>query len=236
METWLFASPLPAFSESKDIEARCEWLVVAQRRTTGLSGLDAQISGGVPVGSVHVLIGQPMNAFELFAYHFAAGATKDGGVVFLTTERQPDEIEAGIARVGGDTKRAQVVALPKAGKWALPKVAPKHRYIVDDLARVALEAGFDATLKRLEAIREEAKQEGVEVLVTVTEGLLEPSQEVRLRLWADGVLELGFDRQGFGLYPFLKVTKMRGVPESSRFILFKETEAGLFMESTRRVF
>ncbi len=57
-----------------------------------------------------------------------------------------------------------------------------------------------------------------------------------MRLWADGVLELGLDRQGFSLYPYVKVTKMRGVPDSSRFLLFKETERGLFMESTRRVF
>ncbi len=33
-----------------------------ERLTTGLSGLDAQLGGGLPAGSVHVLLSEPMNA------------------------------------------------------------------------------------------------------------------------------------------------------------------------------
>lgn len=209
---------------------------MAQRRTTGLSGLDAQLGGGVPTGSVHVLIGEPMNAFELFAHHFAAGATKDGQVRYLSTEREPDEILEGMERVGATAKNVQAVTLPHKGKMVLPDIKAGFRYVIDDITAVAQSLGFDATLQRLNELRAQCRKEGTELLVTCTSGLLEPGQEIRLKLWADGVMELGFDRQGFGLYPFLKVTKMRGVPESSRFILFKETKGGLFMESTRRVF
>jgi len=210
---------------------------VSERRTTGLSGLDAQLGGGLPPGTVHLLYGEPMNAFELFAYHFAAGgAAKGQGSRYLTTERTPEDVREGIRRVGGDPSKAEVVAMPHNGKWLIPDLKPGFRYILDDFTGYATAVGFDEALKRMVVLREQARKAEVELLVTLTSGLLDKSVETRMRLWADGVLELGFDRQGFGLYPFLKVTKMRGIPESSRFILFKETEAGLFMESTRRVF
>lgn len=209
---------------------------MSERRTTGLSGLDAQLGGGTLPGTVQLLVGQPMNAFELFGYHFAAGGTKTGGVRFLTTDRTPDDVLAGVQRVGGDPKKTEAVAFPHKGKWDIPPLKAGYRYVLDDVGTMALAIGFDETMARLAKLRDDARAEGVDVLVTLTEGLLSPEQQIRCKQWADGVLELGFDRQGFGLYPYLKVTKMRGVPESSRFILFKETEAGLFMESTRRVF
>lgn len=177
-----------------------------------------------------------MNAFELFADHFAAGGTKHGKVRYLTTERTAEEVAQGVQRVGGDPKSVEAVSLPHKGKMVLPDVKDGFRYVIDDITTVVDELGFTDTMARLKVMREQARSAGTELLITCTQGLLTSSEEVRLKLWADGVMELGFDRQGFGLYPFLKVTKMRGVPESSRFILFKETNAGLFMESTRRVF
>ena len=209
---------------------------MAARRTTGLSGLDAQIGGGVPAGTVHLLLGEPMNAFELFAAHFAAGGVTSGPVVYLATERAPTEILDSVARVGGDGKKVEVVVLPVKGKWDIPDVRAGARTIIDDFSTIALEVGFEESLDRLRALREQVRKGGSEMLVAMTAGILDKASETRMRMWADGVMELGFDRQGFGLYPYLKVTKMRGIPESSRFILFKETDAGLFMESTRRVF
>jgi hypothetical protein len=77
---------------------------------------------------------------------------------------------------------------------------------------------------------------GASGLLMVTAELLDNGTERRLKCFCDGVLELGFHGQGFALYPFLKVTKMRGAPDASQFLLFKETPSGLFMENTRRVF
>lgn len=204
------------------------------RRSTGLAGLDAQLGGGVPTGSVHVLLGEPMNAHELFAYHFAAGAPD--GVRYLTTDRSIEDVQEGLARVGGDPKKAAIVALPHKKEWLIPDLKPGFRYVVDDFSTMVRHKPFDELVKRLVELREQARKAEVELLVVVTRALLSEEQVARLQVWADGVMELGFDRQGFGLYPYLKVTKMRGVPDSSRFLLFKETNKGLFMESTRRVF
>ncbi len=208
---------------------------MAGRLTTGLAGLDAQIGGGVPAGSVHVLFGEPMNALEMFSYHFAAGATQGkGGCLYITTDLEESEILDGIRQVGGRPERMKVV--PLSGQRAPPAVAKGGRYILDNFTSHTEAIGFDRAFEQLKKLKQQIREAGTTALVIVVEGLLEPAERTKLRVWADGVMELGFDRQGFGLYPFLKVTKLRGVPDSARFLLFKETDKGLFMESTRRVF
>jgi KaiC/GvpD/RAD55 family RecA-like ATPase len=205
--------------------------------STGLAGLDAQLGGGVPPGSVHVLLGEPMNALELFTYHFAASNPKLGlKSQFVTTSATAESVKAGITAIGGDAAKATVTSLAGAKAWTLPNPVAGQRYVLDSFSEFVLHAGWDKAFARLDELRQKVREGGGNLLLTAIPDLHTPRELALLKLWGDGVLELGFDRQGFGLYPFLKVTKMRGVPDSARFLLFKETERGLFMESTRRVF
>lgn len=204
------------------------------RLTTGLGGLDAQLGGGIPPGTVHLLIGEPMNALELFCQHFAAGGAT--GSLYVSTSATQEEVLAGIQTVGGDPSKITVVGLPRGKVWDLPKASKGQRYIVDSFSQYYLAIGWDKAFARLAELKEEIRQAQTNLLIVVTAAIVSEKELALLKMWADGVLELGLDRQGFGLYPYLKVTKMRGVPDSSRFLLFKETDKGLFMESTRRVF
>lgn len=208
----------------------------APRVSSGLAGLDAQLGGGIPIGSCHVVLGEPMNAQELLSYHFAA-VPSPGGSVFYTTDYSPEEVQQGIKRVGGKPEKTTVAHLPKThGKWTIGAPTKGSRVIVDSFSDVVQAQGWDEAFAQLRHLKEETRKTGAILFITAATGLHDDVQRTRLRQWADGVLELGFDRQGFGLYAYLKVTKMRGVPESARFLLFKETEQGLFMESTKRVF
>jgi flagellar protein FlaH len=205
--------------------------------STGLAGLDAQLGGGVPPGSVHLLLGEPMNALELFTYHFAASSQKSGiKSQFITTSGTEKQVKAGIQGIAGDPAKAIVTSLAGAKTWSLPDPTPGHRYVLDSFSEFAMRTGWDKAYERLVELREDVRKGNGNLLITAIPDLHTPREIALLKLWADGVLDLGFDRQGFGLYPYLKVTKMRGVPDSARFLLFKETERGLFMESTRRVF
>jgi KaiC/GvpD/RAD55 family RecA-like ATPase len=210
---------------------------VGDALSTGLAGLDAQLGGGVPPGTVHLLLGEPMNALELFTYHFAASNPKAGiKSQFVTTSGTEADVQSGIKAIGGDPAKAAVSSLAGAKTWTLPNPTAGHRYVLDSFSEVALHIGWDKAYDRLTELREKVRAGKGNLLITAVPELHTPREIALLKLWADGVLELGFDRQGFGLYPYLKVTKMRGVPDSARFLLFKETERGLFMESTRRVF
>jgi KaiC/GvpD/RAD55 family RecA-like ATPase len=178
-----------------------------------------------------------MNALELFTYHFAASSPKSGiKSQVVTTSGTEKQIKAGIQAIGGDSGKAVVTSLAGAKQWALPNPTSGHRYVLDSFSEFALHVGWEKAYERLVELREKVREGGGNLLITAIPELQTPREIALLKLWADGVLELGFDRQGFGLYPYLKVTKMRGVPDSARFLLFKETERGLFMESTRRVF
>lgn len=190
----------------------------------------------MPPGTVHLLVGEPMNAQELFAYHFAVGTPGKTRCRFVATDATAEEIRNGVSRVGGDPEHVDVKTLPDGGSWDLPAPAKGARYVLDNFSTYEQEVGWDKAFETLRKLKETLRETGETALVTAMEVMHDPKQLARLKLWADGIMELGFDRQGFGLYPFLKVTKMRGVPDSARFLLFKDTAKGLFMESTRRVF
>lgn len=211
--------------------------LVASRITTGLGGLDAQLGGGVLPGTMHVLISEPMNAQELVALHFAAGATQNRvACQYAATEATTDEVKQGLRKVGGDPGGVTVHGVDAEGGWRTPDIDPAQRYVMDSFSTVSTQLGWDTAFERLVDLRGQVRASKDAALISVTGGLHSDRELSRLKLLCDGVMELGFDRKGFGLYPFLKVTKMRGVPDSARFLLFKETEKGLFMESTRRVF
>lgn len=205
-------------------------------RTTGLAGLDARLKGGIAPGSVHVVWGPPMNALELMAAHLAAGGAKLGGARYVTTDRSADDVLATMDRIDADVGKVEVLPLPHKGKWLIPDLKAGYRYVIDDVATLVAELGFDVVWARLLELRAQARETEADLVLLLTAGLIDAREEIRIQAWADGVLELGFDRQGFGLFPYLKITKMRGAPESAEFMLFKEREKGLFMESTRRVF
>lgn len=204
------------------------------RLSTGLAGLDAQLGGGVPPGTVHILLSEPMNAQELFTYHFTAPA--GANAEYFTTDTEAEEILEGLNRIGAKEAPPKVIPLPHEGRWSLSLTPGLDRVIVDSFSHYGREVGWEQAQQDLAALKAYARSNGAGILLTISTGLHSQEETTLLKLWADGVMELGLDRQGFGLYPFLKVTKMRGVPDSARFLLFKETERGLFMESTRRVF
>ena len=213
------------------------WAGVASRLSTGLAGLDAQLGGGVPAGSVHVVLGEPMNAQELLSYHFATAGSLRGGCQFLSTDYTKEEVLAGIKMVGGKPDRIEVHELPNAkSKWAFPESGKGQIVVYDSYSQAIVQGGWKEAMANLTKAKARARKSGDPLFVSVTGNLHSETERSALRQWADGVFELGFDRQGFGLYPYMKITKMRGVPDSARFLLFKETERGLFMESTKRVF
>lgn len=185
----------------------------------------------MPPGTVHVLLSEPMNAQELFTYHFASGQDR---ALFICTDVEESEVQSGIQRVSPQSESVKVRRLKSSEE--IPPPPNGARFVLDSFSSYSHNIGWDTAMKSLHKLKAAMRQSGQVALMTIVQGLQEPHELARLKLWADGVLELGFDRQGFGLYPFLKVTKMRGVPDSARFLLFKETEKGLFMESTRRVF
>lgn len=209
---------------------------MAKLASTGLAGLDAHLGGGVPAGTVHAVFAEPSNAQELFAYHFAAGGLEDGAKVHLvSTNASEEQVRSGMARVAGKTGKLRVTYLGQGQGWRLPAADAGERLVVDSFSEIAARAGWDASLERLDKMRETLRGGAGNLLITVAPESHTARELALIRIWADGVFELDFKRRGLALDCFLKIAKMRGVTNSSGFLAFKETEGGLALDSTRRV-
>lgn len=73
-------------------------------------------------------------------------------------------------------------------------------------------------------------------LISIVKGLHSTAFEAQLRHLAGGVIEFGVERKGFGIYNYLIVSKLLNVQDPARILLWKETDRGLWLESTKRVF
>lgn len=73
-------------------------------------------------------------------------------------------------------------------------------------------------------------------VISIVKGLHSAAFETQLRHLVGGVIEFGAERKGFGIYNYLAVSKLLKVQDPVRILLWKETDKGLWLESTKRVF
>jgi KaiC/GvpD/RAD55 family RecA-like ATPase len=110
------------------------------------------------------------------------------------------------------------------------------RVIIESVSASIQTYGLEPTMVMLRQVTGIVQKLGGTSCFLIVKGLHDHTTEIALRHLADGVIEFGIDRQGFGLYSYISISKMRGVPDATRLLLYKETEKGLWLESTRRVF
>lgn len=235
--------------------------------TTGISGLDAQLGGGVPRGSTLLLVSEPGNVIGAFAEQFAGGGLNVGEQVYLYqfdrstsgvqesvlefapkagngTGKTPLQIFDGYATCfGGKTKQNGVSPVERSeGPSEILNTLhnappdPPLRLVVESLTTLVEERGPDEVLDFVEKLVFLAREMDAIVLLTLVKDLHDDRFETRLAHLVDGVLETGVEKKGFGLYSYLVIKKMLGIPDPTRIMLFQETEKGLWLESTERVF
>lgn len=234
--------------------------------TTGITGLDSQLGGGFPTGTTILSLSEPSTAPLTLNEQFAAGGLNAGDTVYYySLERPKQEVIDHVKNFITKDIKAKIVffdsysvklkslnaaALKRLGvtnhgvnvtEDVIPRMlaeeAGSHfRVVVESLTEVASAYGEAAAMKMVESVTGVSRMLDGVTLLGLTRGLTDPKFEIRVRHLVDGVLEFGIDRQGFGLYPYVSITKMRGVSDAAKLLLYKETEKGLWLESTRRVF
>lgn len=119
---------------------------------------------------------------------------------------------------------------------ALQVGAGRYRLAMDSLSSAVQPGKEQEVVDFVRNLAHLGRETGGLHLLTLVRGLHEPHLESRLKHLATGVLEMGLERKGFGLYNFLQVTKMLELRDPTRLLLFRETDKGLWLESTKRVF
>lgn len=111
-----------------------------------------------------------------------------------------------------------------------------YRLVVESLSSITREDNEREMLKYVRnLVYLGHEMEGLH-LISIVKGLHSANFETQLRHLAGGVIEFGAERKGFGIYNYLVVSKLLNVQDPVRILLWKETDKGLWLESTKRVF
>lgn len=234
--------------------------------STGIQGLDSQFGGGFPSGSSVLLLADPSNAPYVFNEQFtAAGLEKGQRVLFYSLERPKEEIIAHVKQFLGkdpgpnlvffDCYSVKMRQLPAAmmkklgitnhavnvtedavARMAEQEKGKPFRLVIESLSEAISAYGLEPAMNMIRQVCGINQKLGGITVFLLIKGAHDHAVETMIRHLADGVIEFGVDRQGFGLYSYISISKMRGVPDATRLLLYKETEKGLWLESTRRVF
>lgn len=127
-------------------------------------------------------------------------------------------------------------ALGEVLNEAMRAGAGRYRMSIDSLSGLAKPGKEQEVVDFFRNLVHVGYETGGMQLVTLIKGLHDPQLEARLKHMATGVLEIGVERKGFGLYNYLQVSKLLDLADPTRLLLFKETDKGLWLESTKRVF
>lgn len=111
-----------------------------------------------------------------------------------------------------------------------------YRLVVESLSSLTREDNEREVLKFARNLVYLGHEMGGLHLVSIVKGMHSPNFETQLRHLAGGVIEFGAERKGFGIYNYLIVSKLLNVQDPVRILLWKETDKGLWLESTKRVF
>lgn len=77
-----------------------------KRVSTGISGLDPLIEGGVPAGKSYLVTGEPGSGKSIFCMQFILKGLLEGeNAVYVAVDEKPNDIVEGAASLGWELKK-----------------------------------------------------------------------------------------------------------------------------------
>lgn len=234
------------------------------RVCTGIDGLDTQLGGGVPPGTSILIIADSTNALYRFLDEIAAfGAQQDQDIFWFELDRprglmerslngafegHEDKIKildayqprGAVSRNGStpfDFQDVDPLAVPDMVTDTLSAAEPgAYRLLFTSLSTLLQTLDPDEVLAFVRHVVALGEDLGGLQIFTLIKNAHPPEEVAMLKHVFTGVFELGMERKGFGLYSYLKIIKLLGVSDAAKLMLFNETDEGLRLESTKRVF
>ncbi|RPJ53794.1 MAG: hypothetical protein EHJ95_01530 [Methanobacteriota archaeon] len=190
----------------------------AERRSTGVGGLDFNLGGGIPVGTSIVVFGNPYSGIDLMAKQFWRAEEAAGTYLMLDAV-----VEDGM------TDARSMPAADLATRFT------GQRVIVDSISSLVARHGIDAALQLMTASIKPFLAAGGNAMFVMYPDLSSPLEAMRIVRAADVYIALIQAVHGNEIQRSLAVYKMKGVAVSERVIPFIITEKGLELSTTSRV-
>jgi len=204
-----------------DTESRIKDIPItgmAQKRSTGIVGLNLLLDGGFPQGSVIMAYGTPLAGVDLAALQFWKVEGEEGTYFMNDGDAEPDMIDA--------TELYPEMYLPQM---------IGHRIVIDSFSTLVIKYGIDNALKFLRLARKEVRKRNANLMFIVYSDVHSPVEMTRIMRAADLVMELRTDIGQNEIGRTLIVHKIRDAPAPQRLLPFIITERGIEASTTSRV-
>ncbi len=214
------------------------------------------MKGNFPEKYAILLLGPPgVGKFEYcldLTWHYL---TSGESVIYITTERGPDEVKERARAIGLDLEAYEGRSLIfvdgyswsvgkkyAAGysienpsnlneinikiKKAVDQLSPRRRLIFDSLSPLFLHNSADAVTKFFQVLTSRTKTEYGSILCTLQEGVHDPRIVNTLVYLVDGLIEMEYE-EGKKLMRKLRIHHLRGVQVDQSWIKFDITDKGI---------
>ncbi|WP_457549872.1 RAD55 family ATPase [Archaeoglobus sp.] len=225
--------------------------------TTGMTVLDSSLGGGIPAGSLVLLVEKPGAGAEIFSFQFAVEGVKKGeSVLYIATdetfENLVDHIKVYFPSFSTNDKfklvsfissaTSDVVSFLKSSKHDhlgyIRKLFSNLRYdriVINNLNNLVRNYGEEEVVSLIEELSRKVKKDEAVALAILVEGAVEKKVENTLKAIADGIFEFDVQERENEIQRRLKVIKLRRCMVPKNVFRYDITEKGIRIESLMRV-
>jgi KaiC/GvpD/RAD55 family RecA-like ATPase len=221
---------------------------------TGIVPFDVQLEGGIPGGTVLLILEEPGAGGDVFSYHFAVEGTKSGEkVIYFSTDDYEDDVkrflrvyfdqykEFPVLSFKGQKKDEARVHVKRAFHDAIGRlkgILRNDRYdrtIINNLVYFFSKYSYEDVVSMIEFLSDVCKENDSVSVLLMTKGMVDDKQETALKHYCDGVVELSLRETENEIQRRLKFLKLEGVVVPRIVLRYDITNKGIRMESTIRV-
>lgn len=221
---------------------------------TGIIPLDVQLSGGVPGGSVLVLLEEPGAGADVFSYHFAIeGANSGDNVLYLATDDSEKDIRRYLGLYFPKYPEFTLISLKSreemdakgylkktmydvlSGVKTIIKNEKFDRIIINNLTFFFTKYSQEDVISLIEFFSNDARERDSAYLLILTRGMLNERDEVAVKHFCDSVIELSLREVDNEVQRRLKFIKFKGIIVPRIVMRYELTDKGVKMESMMRV-
>jgi KaiC/GvpD/RAD55 family RecA-like ATPase len=221
---------------------------------TGIVPFDVQLEGGIPGGTVLLILEEPGAGGDVFSYHFAVEGAKSGEkVIYFSTDDYEDDVkrflrvyfdqykEFPVLSFKGQKKDEARVHVKRAFHDAIGRlkgILRDERYdrmIINNLVYFFSKYSYEDVVSMIEFLSDVCKENDSVSVLLMTKGMVDDKHETALKHYCDGVVELSLRETENEIQRRLKFLKLEGVVVPRIVLRYDITNRGIRMESTIRV-
>lgn len=222
---------------------------------TGIVPFDVQLEGGIPGGTVLLILEEPGAGGDVFSYHFAVeGANNGESVIYIATDDYERDVKRFLSVYFNKYKEFPIFSFRGQQQETDPRGYLRRtvydflgrvktitrnekfsRIIINNLAFFFSKYSYEDVISLIESLSDISKENESICVLLMTKGMLEDRHETAIKHFCDGVIELSLRELENEIQRRLKFIKLEGVVVPRMIMRYEVTNKGIRMESMMRV-